>query len=569
MRLRASLYRAHILIAVVPMLLAASSQLLAQVRSAPPESASRILEELAREKFGKLTATESRVVWATASGKVAWGGDVKDPPTNAAAGAAYNNPSNDPANATAYNWRDYRSVRAELIRWLCEDEKARKLVDQHGIDIVGAWIDGVVDLSYLHTNVRITLSKCRIPNGIKLTSAEISDLALVGSWIGDHTGVPGQEQIALNGERLTVHGNLILSNGFRAFGQVDLYGAKINGQLYCTEGQFWDPGGHSLRLRLASIDGETELNKGFRSNGVVDLVGARINGDLLMDGADFSGDSDNGLKAKSLTAHALYWTHVRTSDQTELDLSNANIGIFKDDIQSWPAKGRLAIEGFVYGTLSGEAADAASRLDWLNLQPVPHRPQPYKQLAKVFLDNGQDSDATAVLVAKEAEMLQQAEVPETVWTKHLLGVKNLLLAFIRLLVREALWLTIDYGYQPLRTLWWIAAFVAIGTYTFHWGYRMGLVIPTDQEAYGIFQDTHVPPAGYQPFNSFVYSLETFVPLIELHQAGYWLPYPQNSQQHNTKRSGTVLRWYLWLHILLGWLFTSILVAGLAGLIRNG
>ena len=35
MRLRASLYKAHILIAVVPMLLAASSQLLAQVRSAP------------------------------------------------------------------------------------------------------------------------------------------------------------------------------------------------------------------------------------------------------------------------------------------------------------------------------------------------------------------------------------------------------------------------------------------------------------------------------------------------------------------------------------------------------
>jgi hypothetical protein len=353
MRPRASLYKAHILIAVVPMLLAASSQLLAQVRSAPQESPSRILEELAREKFGKLTPTESRVVWATASGKVAWGGDVKDQPTNAAAGAAYNKPSNDPANATEYNWRDYRSVRAELIRWLCEDEKARKLVDQHGIDIVGAWIDGVVDLSYLHTNVRITLSKCRIPNGIKLTSAEISDLALVGSWIGDHTGMPGQEQIALNGEGLTVHGNLILSNGFRAFGQVDLYGAKINGQLYCTEGQFWDPGGHSLRLRLASIDGETELNKGFRSDGVVDLVGARIKGDLLMDGADFSGDLDSGLKAKGLTARALYWTHVRTSDQTELDLSNANIGIFKTISRVGLLRGAWPLKASSTGLLAG------------------------------------------------------------------------------------------------------------------------------------------------------------------------------------------------------------------------
>jgi hypothetical protein len=187
----------------------------------------------------------------------------------------------------------------------------------------------------------------------------------------------------------------------------------------------------------------------------------------------------------------------------------------------------------------------------------------------VFLDNGQDSDATQVLVEKEADMREQAEVPETVWQKQLLDLKNLLLVVLRKVVRGTLWLTIDYGYQPLRALWWIAAFVALGTYTFRQGYRMGLVIPSDHEAYETFKDNHNPPAGYQPFNSFVYSLENFVPLIELHQAGYWLPYPENSQQQNTKHSGRMLRWYLWLHILIGWIFTSILVAGLAGLIRNG
>jgi hypothetical protein len=571
MRPRASLYRTLILIAVVPTLLAAASLLLAQ--PAPQESPALTLEKLAREKFSepKLTPTELRVVQAAASGEVAWGGEEIDQPeakTDAATDAAYHKQSNDPAKATEYDWRHRRSIRADLIRWLCEDEEARKLVDQHGIHVVGAWIDGVVDLSFLHINFPIILWQSRIPNGIKATSAEMSDLELVGSWIGeDNTGAHGQDQIALKGEGLMVHGNVLLSDGFRAFGQVDLYGAKIDGQLYCTDGRFSHPSGDSLRLRLASIGGETELNGGFSSDGVVDLVSAKINGDLLLDGAHFSGPY-NGLKARSLTAHALRWTNVSTSDQTELDLLNASVVIFEDDERSWPAQGHLTIDGFVYGT-HGMAADAASRLEWLNLQPFPHRPQPYKQLAKVFVDNGQDSDATDVLVAKEADMREQAEVPDTVWQKHLIDIENLLLAVIRKVVRGTLRLTIDYGYQPLRALWWIAAFVALGTYTFRRGYRMGLVIPTDHEAYKTFKECHNPPAGYQPFNSFVYSLENFVPLIELHQAGYWLPYSEDSQQQNNKRSGTMLRWYLWLHILLGWIFTSILVAGLAGLIRNG
>src|SRR5712692_2824939 len=190
--------------------------------------------------------------------------DLPEGSTDAATDAAYHRPSNNPTNAMQYNWRDRRRVRAKLIRWLCGDEKARGLIDQHGIDIAGAWVDGVVDLSYLRINFPVILWQSRIPNGIKVTSAEMSDLELVGSWIGeDNKGAPGQEQIALKGEGLTVHGNVLLSDGFRAFGQVDLYGAKIDGQLYCAEGQFSDPGGDALRLRLASIGGEAELNGGF------------------------------------------------------------------------------------------------------------------------------------------------------------------------------------------------------------------------------------------------------------------------------------------------------------------
>jgi hypothetical protein len=50
MRPRASLYKAYILIAVVPMLLAASSLLLAQV-SSPPQESPTALEKLAKQKL--------------------------------------------------------------------------------------------------------------------------------------------------------------------------------------------------------------------------------------------------------------------------------------------------------------------------------------------------------------------------------------------------------------------------------------------------------------------------------------------------------------------------------------
>jgi hypothetical protein len=63
----------------------------------------------------------------------------------------------------------------------------------------------------------------------------------------------------------------------------------------------------------------------------------------------------------------------------------------------------------------------------------------------------------------------------------------------------------------------------------------------------------------------VYSLENFLPVVDLHQGEYWRPNP------GLRDSGTIpaslLHWYLWLHILAGWILTPLLFAGLSGLIR--
>ncbi len=95
---------------------------------------------------------------------------------------------------------------------------------------------------------------------------------------------------------------------------------------------------------------------------------------------------------------------------------------------------------------------------------------------------------------------------------------------------------------------------------------------------------------YQNFNGFIYSLETFLPLVDLQFAKHWLPCttpkPKNPVDllshlrywpfrwlppwHHDFGSnfGRELRWYFWFHILAGWFFTTMFVGGVTGLVRK-
>ena len=60
--------------------------------------------------------------------------------------------------------------------------------------------------------------------------------------------------------------------------------------------------------------------------------------------------------------------------------------------------------------------------------------------------------------------------------------------------------------------------------------------------------------GGQTFDAFVYSLDTFLPIVNLHQEEHWLP-------DATSSWGKALRAYLWFHILMGWALTTLGIAG--------
>jgi hypothetical protein len=114
--------------------------------------------------------------------------------------------------------------------------------------------------------------------------------------------------------------------------------------------------------------------------------------------------------------------------------------------------------------------------------------------------------------------------------------------------------------------------IAIGAVLFKIGYLTKYIEPTADDAYldetGHLKDT------YPKFNTLIYSLETFVPLVKLKMEEYWIP--------NANR-GPVLVWFdtfpmlavgglcrfnLWFHIIAGWILRTLWVGGLTGLIKS-
>jgi hypothetical protein len=68
----------------------------------------------------------------------------------------------------------------------------------------------------------------------------------------------------------------------------------------------------------------------------------------------------------------------------------------------------------------------------------------------------------------------------------------------------------------------------------------------------------------------IYSLDTFLPIVNLHQEENWHPNDSATCVIGEKQlpCGFILRGYLWLQIMMGWLLTTLGVAAVTGLVRK-
>jgi hypothetical protein len=408
----------------------------------------------------------------------------------------------------------------------------------------------------IHTGGGVFLRRgFRAEGEVRLVGATIaSDLDCGGGTFHN----PGE--IALDLARGWVGGAAFLRREFRAEGEVRLAGATIAGDLDCGAGTFHNPGKDALRADGMTVRGQAFLRQGFQTDGAASLISATIAGNLDCDAGTFHNPHHIALNlARGQVGGAVIMQDFRAEGM--LSLEDASAGQLRDEEASWPTPGNLLLHGFVYKTITGPT-DVKARRAWLKRQPATSfSPQPYQQLAKVLRETGHEVAAKRILIAKE-------------WARRKSGglgrgarVGNWLLL-----------LTVGYGYLPYLALGWAVLWVVLGGFLFGAGYNERIVIPTKAEAYEPDKKTWQKQvtAFYPDFNPWLYSLDTFVPIINFGQKDYWAP-EVACDRSGPIRGGDVclcvfqvraLYLYRWLHIFVGWALITLAVAGFTGLVRK-
>ncbi len=382
------------------------------------------------------------------------------------------------------------------------------------------------------------------------------EIRLIGASIAGQLACEGSHFENINATAFSLDGlsaGTLLLNNVTAHGAVRMPVANIRGPVECSSAKFENPNGIAFAADGFSVTGNIFLDN-ISAKGEVRFNGAQISGQFVCNGATFDNMDSVAFSAQNAKVEATFFFDNIKKIAGMVDLSHAQVGQLVDDEKSWPVLGQLKLDGFLYDALAGQdtVKNAPKRLDWIRRQKQGEfYPQPYEQLAKVFRRMGHESDSRAVLIAKQSDLCKYGKL--TFWSK---------------IWKRFLGLTIGYGYQTERIFLFILPVLLVGMFIFGWANNVGIMYPTKE----IKKSTE-----YQAFNPFVYSVDTFVPFIDLHQKNYWLPSStgQDSMKPEDKTArlikkpyGFWVRIYFWLHIVLGWIFSTLAAASLTGLIRK-
>ena len=504
-----------------------------------------------------------------------------------------------PRNATP----DVR-LRAEFLAFLARGGGEGARIAGGRLQILGACVVGRLDLSHCRVPVHLWLYRCvfaatPLLDGAHLTgSLSFPDSALPGlhgealridGELAFNAGcsMHGELHLAravigrdLNCERMHLHpsdkfagalpcrlvadgasigGDVILSGGADAVGEVRLQSARIRGDLRASGARLraeLDAGGArgaALNLDRARVGGHVRLDAGFSAAGQVRLQRVRIGGDLDCSGADFDavGDAGWGDTAAVLLDRAQIGGTLNLQQlQRPLEgtsLVDARAGMLLDDVQTWGA--HHSLDGFAYTRFGTDApTDATMRLGWLATQHVSHfgeehRPEPWRRVIKVLRRMGRDESAAAVAIGRERHLRRSGLIgtsapPAMRWLPRL--GHALFGAFA------------GYGHRPLRLLLatgvlWLAC---AGVY---WAAAdNGLMAPTQPQS----------ARSQAQLRPLAYSLDVLLPLVDLRQQRRWAPLVSDERPVSMAAAVQALTWF---EALCGWLAMLTLLAIATGL----
>jgi hypothetical protein len=399
-----------------------------------------------------------------------------------------------------------------------------------------------------------------------LNGADITgDISLSGAQLTgtDHDGN------ALAADGMKAHHDVLLDSGpaddrgvrppFTAAGAVRLARADITGQLSCSGAQLTgtDHDGNALAADGMRVGAAVLLDEGFTSAGTVSLNFARAD-QLVLSPAKVAGANEitfNFTATEAQIACELRWA-PEGQFSGRVNLEDTHVGDLEDTWTRageqahgyWPPGGRLRLSGFTYGGL-GEAS-VKQRLQWIRSQyegdkPAAFAAQPYEQLADMYRQAGQDTEAREVAIARRRDLRRYGNLN---WYR-----------------RSGNWFldqTIRYGYQTWRAAAGLAAvFVAFLVLSVI-GQHQHVIVPLgDVKGLDPVPTATRCTSDYPCFYPFGYTVDTVIPIINVHQADHWGP-----DAHAP--AGWLWVFSAWGATAAGWALATLLVAGYTGLVRQ-
>lgn len=422
---------------------------------------------------------------------------------------------------------------------------------------------------------------------------------------------------------------------FMAAGEVNLCGAKISGMLNCKNGRFHNNQNNSgekdkkiyaLRAIGISIQGPLFMSEGFKVKGSVSLLNAKIDAIVDFCGGEFSANQGIAIYAERITVKGdlifqnysiikqgdckkkffaegsiylnkadidkgLIYHEVCKKRIPEIILSGSRINTIDVNQTVWKTIENKNLHGCIYNSISPAVPDEYTekrnkKNTWISSNnSVNCSPQPYRQLAKVLDEMGYEKGAKEVRMEMNDQLTQKCPSSKTEQDKfEQIGIndtsqKQKFLHWIFICWLKFLKYVIGYGYKPFRAINYALIIVAIGALFYHIGFNRDMM-HVDYRG-NVVKEVAIESDAYQPkFSAVVYSLDVFLPIINLHQVEYWKPqpkpgHPNVATQDKPERLSTYvtsfgfwLKIWMYFQIFSGWFLVTLLIGGLSGLIRE-
>ena len=165
-------------------------------------------------------------------------------------------------------------------------------------------------------------------------------------------------------------------------------------------------------------------------------------------------------------------------------------------------------------------------------------------MAKVLKASGREEAAKKILIAKNKARLKLAKL-------NLFDRLKLLF----------LWVTLGFGYRTWYAACWALIAIVLGVFVFQAGYGNQIFSSCTKDI-------------NQSFNAIIYSVDKFVPLLDLDHAKHWQPGKDKKGVWDLGWLGSInltgngLTIYIAIHTFVGWVLTTIFIVGLTGVIKQ-